>query len=56
MEISTGLKQQLSTDKDLPYRKYYGFKLTETSWWVVSKVCGCHRYLDVYVKLAGANT
>lgn len=41
--------------KKLPYRKYYGFKLTETSWWVMSKVWGWHWYLDVYEKLPAAN-
>lgn len=58
MEISTGLKQQLSTDKQKTFRnrKYYGFKLTETSWWVTSKVWGWHWYLDVYEKLPAANT
>lgn len=58
MEISTKLKQQLSMDKQkkLPRRKFYGFKLAETCWWMMSKVGDCKWYLDVYEKLPAANT
>lgn len=38
------------------YKKYYGFKLTETSWWVMSKVRGWRWYLGVYEKIPAANT
>lgn len=54
----TGLKQQLSTDKqkNLSYRKYRGSKLTEMSWRVTSKVWGWHQYLDVDEKLPAVST
>jgi len=40
----------------LPHRKYYGFKLTETSWWPMSEVWGWHRCWDAYEKLPVADT